>query len=113
MRCTRLPTSDSDRLMLESLTEQHDFFERKIRQVDDSILEGLDGHAGQIRLLETIPGISLRLRNCQFQGCHKALHVRRGYKRTTVATAHKLLRTIYSVLKNQLPYRDPSLTTRY
>ena len=166
-----MPTSASDRLMLESLTEQHDFVERKIRQIDDSILEDLDEHAGQLRLLETIPGISLqsacdilveigggvdsfdnaralsawagvspgnnesagkrrsarsvrgnphlrtvlvecalaasRTRNCQFHGYHKALHVRRGYKRATVATAHKLLRTIYSVLKNRLPYRDP------
>lgn len=48
-----------------------------------------------------------RTHHCQFRGYHKALTVRRGYKRATVATAHKLLRVIHSVLKNDTPYRDP------
>ena len=48
-----------------------------------------------------------RTRHCQFHGYHKAIHIRRGYKRATVATAHKLARTIHSVLTNQRPYRDP------
>ena len=33
-----------------------------------------------------------RTHGCQFRGYHKALMVRRGYKRAIVATAHKLLR---------------------
>ena len=48
-----------------------------------------------------------RTHHCQFRGYHKALTVRRGYKRATVATAHKLLRVIYAVLKANAPYRDP------
>ena len=36
-----------------------------------------------------------RTRHCQFHGYHKAIHIRRGYKRATVATAHKLARTIH------------------
>ena len=48
-----------------------------------------------------------RTNGCQFQGYHKALTVRRGYKRATVATAHKLLRVIYVVLRDGTPYHDP------
>lgn len=48
-----------------------------------------------------------RTHHCQFRGHHKALTVRRGYKRATVATAHKLLRVIHCVLKSNTPYRDP------
>jgi transposase len=48
-----------------------------------------------------------RTKGCQFRGYHKAIHIRRGYKRATVATAHKLAKTIYSVLTNQRPYKDP------
>ena len=48
-----------------------------------------------------------RTHHCQFRGYHKALTVRRGYKRATVATAHKLLRVIHCVLKSSAPYRDP------
>ncbi len=48
-----------------------------------------------------------RTHDCQFRGYHKAPAVRRGYKRATVATAHKLLRVIYCLLKSNAPYRDP------
>ena len=48
-----------------------------------------------------------RTRGCQFQGYHKALMVRRGYKRAIVATAHKMLRVIYVVLRDGTPYHDP------
>ena len=48
-----------------------------------------------------------RTHDCQFRGYHRALTVRRGYKRATVATAHKMLRVIYSVLRSETPYRDP------
>ena len=48
-----------------------------------------------------------RTKHCQFQGYHKTLTVRRGYKRATVATAHKLARCIFAVLRDRQPYRDP------
>ncbi len=48
-----------------------------------------------------------RTADCQFRGYHKALTVRRGYKRATVATAHKMLRCIHAMLSNGSVYRDP------
>ena len=48
-----------------------------------------------------------RTRDCQFQTFHRTLTARRGYKRATVATAHKLLRTLFAVLRDGKPYRDP------
>ena len=49
-----------------------------------------------------------RTNNCQFQAFHQALTRRRGYKRAIVATAHKLLRCVFAVLRNRAPYRDPA-----
>ena len=57
-------------------------------------------------LIECAHGAA-RTHDCQFRGYHKALTVRRGYKRATVATAHKMLRVIYSILKSKTPYHDP------
>lgn len=48
-----------------------------------------------------------RTHHCRFQGYHKALTVRRGKKRATVATAHKLLRILYRMLTTGQPCRDP------
>ena len=48
-----------------------------------------------------------RTSHCQFKGYHKALTVRRGYKRATVATAHKILRIAYQILRTGRPYHDP------
>lgn len=48
-----------------------------------------------------------RTHNCQFRAYHKALMVRRGYKRALVATAHKLARCVFAVLRDRTPYRDP------
>ena len=45
--------------------------------------------------------------DCQFEGFSKALTVRRGRKRAIVATASKMLRVIYAVLKSGKPYQDP------
>ena len=50
-----------------------------------------------------------RTRDCQFHAYHKALIVRRGYKRAIVATAHKLARTVFAVLRDAQPYRDPEV----
>ena len=58
-------------------------------------------------LVECAHGAS-RTRHCQFQTYHKALTVRRGYKRALVATAHKLLRCIFAVLRDGTPCRDPA-----
>jgi transposase len=57
-------------------------------------------------LIECAHGAA-RTKHCQFQGYHKALTVRRGYKRATVATAHKLLRILYRMLATNQPYHDP------
>ena len=48
-----------------------------------------------------------RTSHCQFKGYHKALTVRRGYKRATLATAHKILRIAYQILRTGKPYHDP------
>lgn len=50
-----------------------------------------------------------RTKQCQYHGYHTALKIRRGFNRATVATAHKLARTLYSVLRNQRPYSDPAV----
>ena len=50
-----------------------------------------------------------RTKDCQFHAHHKALTIRRGYKRAIVATAHKLARTIFAVLRGGQPYRDPEV----
>jgi transposase len=47
-----------------------------------------------------------RTRGCQFEAHHRALAARRGYKRAIVASAHKMLRIIYVVLKTGRPYYD-------
>ena len=48
-----------------------------------------------------------RTHDCQLRAYHKALMVRRGYKRAISATAHKLLRSVFAVLRDHRPYRDP------
>jgi transposase len=45
----------------------------------------------------------------QFKGKYQSLVIRRGHKRTIIALAHKILRVIYSVLKNKRPYYDPEV----
>lgn len=57
-------------------------------------------------LIECAHGAA-RTHDCQFEGYHKALAIRRSTKRAIVATAHKMLRVIYAVLRDQQPYRDP------
>ena len=57
-------------------------------------------------LVECAQGAA-RTRHCQFHDYHRALARRRGYKRATVATAHKLLRIAYRLLSAGEVYRDP------
>ena len=51
-----------------------------------------------------------RTKGCQFQSYHKAIMIRRGYKRAVLATAHKLLRVLYALLRDGTPYRDPAIS---
>ena len=48
-----------------------------------------------------------RTKGGQFQSLHKSLMLRKGYKRAVIATAHKMLRLVHSVLRSDNPYRDP------
>ena len=50
-----------------------------------------------------------RTHGTQFQSYHKMMTARRGYKRATIATAHKLLRVIQALLGTDKPYRDPGV----
>ena len=50
-----------------------------------------------------------RTHNTQCQSCHAAMKARRGYKRATIVTAHKLLRVIRTLLRRDEPYRDPDV----
>ena len=52
---------------------------------------------------------AVRTRDAQFQGHHRALTARVGYKRALFATAHKMLRIIYALLRDDQPYRDPGI----
>jgi hypothetical protein len=45
----------------------------------------------------------------QFKGKYAGLVIRRGSKRSVIAVGHKLLRVIYAMLKNNVPYRDPGI----
>ena len=44
-----------------------------------------------------------RTNNCQFQAYHQALAKKRGYKRAIVATAHKLARCVFALLRDGTP----------
>ena len=50
-----------------------------------------------------------RTLGAQFHGYHGALTKRIGYRKAVTATAHKLLRVIYAVLRDDRPYRDPQV----
>lgn len=47
-----------------------------------------------------------RTKGSQFHSFCKGIAIRRGYGRAIVATAHKLLRIIYAVLRDMKPYYD-------
>ena len=50
-----------------------------------------------------------RTTGSQFHSYHRALAARLGYKRAILATAHKLLRVIHAVLRDDRPYTDPGI----
>jgi len=47
--------------------------------------------------------------NSQFKGKYKGLVIRRGHKRAIIAVGHKILRVVYSLLKNGRAYIDPEI----
>lgn len=47
--------------------------------------------------------------NSQFKDKYKGLVIRKGHKLAIIAIGHKLLRVIYSLLKNNKPYKDPTI----
>jgi transposase len=47
--------------------------------------------------------------NSQFKDKYKGLVIRKGHKKAIIAIGHKLLRVIYSLLKNNKPYKDPTI----
>lgn len=50
-----------------------------------------------------------RTKGTQFHGYQRALTASRGYKRAVFATAHKLLRIVFAMLRDDAPYRDPGI----
>jgi len=48
--------------------------------------------------------------DCQFKHKYKSLMIRRGHKKAIVAVGHKLLRVIYSRLKEKEIYHDPKVS---
>ena len=48
-----------------------------------------------------------RTGNCQFASFARSIAARRGLKRALVATAHKIARILYVMLRGRAPYRDP------
>ena len=47
--------------------------------------------------------------DCQFKQKYQSLLIRRGHKKAIVAIGHKILRVIFSVLKNKQGYQDPGV----
>lgn len=47
--------------------------------------------------------------NGQFKQKYKSLMIRRGHKKAIIAVGHKLLRVIFSVLKEKRHYVDPDV----
>lgn len=45
----------------------------------------------------------------QFKGKYQGLVIRRGHKRAIIAVGHKILRVVYSLLKNGRAYIDPEI----
>ena len=73
---------------------------------------GAHARAGAKHLRTVLVGCAhgaARTRGCQFHAYHRALAARRGYKRAIVATAHKLARVVFAVLRDGRLYRDPEV----
>ncbi|NNM52673.1 MAG: hypothetical protein HKM02_10705 [Pseudomonadales bacterium] len=47
--------------------------------------------------------------SCGLKAKFESLSVRKGYKKSVVALAHKMLRIIYAMLSKGQPYRDATI----
>lgn len=63
------------------------------------------GNAWVRRLLCEFAQAASRSR-CALKDKFAALNIRKGHKKSIVALAHKMLRTLYAMLKNNTPYQD-------
>jgi len=63
------------------------------------------GNAWVRRLLCEFAQAAARSR-CALKDKFAALGIRKGHKKSIVALAHKMLRTLFAILKNNTPYRD-------
>ena len=63
------------------------------------------GNAWVRRLLCEFAQAAARSR-CALKDKFAALSIRKGHKKSIVALAHKMLRTLFAMLKNKTPYRD-------
>jgi transposase len=63
------------------------------------------GNAWVRRLLCEFAQAAARSR-CALKDKFAALNIRKGHKKSIVALAHKMLRTVFAMLKNNTPYRD-------
>ena len=63
------------------------------------------GNAWVRRLLCEFAQAAARSR-CALKDKFAALSIRKGHKKSIVALAHKMLRTLFAMLKNHTPYRD-------
>jgi len=61
------------------------------------------------RVLCVIANAASKSKGTQFEHFYKSLLIRRGHKRAIMALAHKILRIIFSVLKNKKPYYEPDV----
>ena len=61
------------------------------------------------RILCEIAHAAARTRDVQFGPYKQGLAIRRGAGRAVVATAHKLLRIVFAMLRDGQPYRDPEI----
>jgi len=66
------------------------------------------GNAWVRRLLCEFAQAASRSR-CGLKEKFKALSIRKGHKKAIVALAHKMLRIIFAMLKNQTPYQDQAV----
>lgn len=66
------------------------------------------GNAWVRRLLCEFAQAAARSR-CALKEKFAALSVRKGHKKSIVALAHKMLRILFAMLKNNTPYRDKAI----
>lgn len=66
------------------------------------------GNAWVRRLLCEFAQAAARTR-CAFKDKFQALSIRKGYKKSIIALAHKILRTVFAILKSNRPYLDKTV----